>query len=342
MKIQTLAVLSVLALPALAARETASTDTVKTGFDFRTDAVRVIAVTDEVLPIAILSADASTLVCNAMMGEDPTDPATWVPGKEMARYATSAETAIDWKPVKHGLFRLAYDNGTETRYAYYDCRETAGLPDGDPINDFPITPTVSAATAASDGAKVRVTLVDPAKGELVEGVDYALFYSNNFNLGTATVIAKGIGDYAGEASATYEVVSQTPETASEDLLAVMLDTRTGALVYEDKKDVPFFARNNTETFAAGCLWTPGGETSATKLARVSYAAVASAEAETPDASAFTVLDEGDGEYAWQVKFKGMAGWYDFRFEIVTSGVPGEASFTRRLYVPARGLLLFVR
>lgn len=342
MKIQTLAVLSVLVLPALAARETVSTDTVKTGFDFRTDVVRVIAVTDEILPIAILGADASTLVCNAMMGEDPADPAGWVPGKVVSRYETSAETAIAWKPIKHGLFRLAYDDGTQTRYAYYDCRETAGLPDGDPIDAFPITPSVSVVSAASDGAKVKVTLVDPEKGELVEGVDYALVYSNNFNIGTATVIARGLGDYVGEASVTYEVVAQVPETVCEDALTVTLDTRTGALSYGDRSQIPPFARNNTETFDEGCLWTPGGETPSTRLARVSYAAVASAEAETPEASAFTVLDAGDGERGWLVGFRGLGGWYDFRFEIVTGGVAGEESFTRRLYVPSKGIVVILR
>ena len=341
MKVQAFAFLAVLAMPALAARQTVSTDTVDAAFDLRADAVRVIATTDEILQVAILTADPSTLVCNAMMGEDPADPTTWVQGKEMARYATNAETTIDWKPNRHGLFRLAYDNGSDTLYAYYDCRETAGLPDGSPIDGFPITPTVSAAPAASDGAKVKVTLADPQAGELVEGEAYVLVYSNNFNIGTATVTAKGFGDYAGEVSATYEVVSQTPVLMAEDQLVAMFDTRTGALVYVNRGQIPQFARNNTETFAEGCQWKQGGETSATKLARVSFAAVGSADAEAPDASAFTTLVEGDGECAWQEKFSKMSGWYDFRFEIVTGGVVGDKSFTRRLYVPAKGFVLLL-
>lgn len=339
MKIQTFAFLSVAALQALAAREMVSTDTMGAAFDLRSDAVRVIATTDEVLAIAILGADDSTLVCNVMVGEDPADPTTWTLGREAARYETNAETTIDWKPDRHGLFRLAYDNGTDTLYAYYDCRGTAGLPDGSPINGFPIVATVSAVSAASDGAKVKVTLTDPQGGELVEGDDYVLVYSNNFNVGTATVTAKGIGDYAGEVSATYEVVSQVPVRMSEDQLAVVLDTRTGDLAYKNRGQIPQFTRNNTETFVEGCLWQQGGETSATKLARVSYAAVASADAETPDASAFTILDEGDSERAWQEKFRNMGGWYDFRFEIVTGGVVSEQSFTRRLRVPPKGFVL---
>jgi len=341
MKIQAFAFLSVAALQVLAARETVSTDTVDAAFDLRADAVRVIATTDEILPVAILTADPSTLVCNVMAGEDLADPATWIVGREMARYETSAETTIDWKPDRHGLFRLAYDNGSDTLYAYYDCRETEGLPDGSPVNGFPIATTVSAVSAASDGAKVKVTLTDPQAGELVEGEDYLLVYSNNFNIGTATVTAKGIGNYAGEVSATYEVVSQTPVRMSEGQLAAMLDTRTGALAYVDRRHIPQFTRNNTETFAEGCLWKQGGETSATKLARVSYASVGSADAETPDASAFTTLDEGDGERAWQEKFMNMGGWYDFRFDIVTGGVVGEQSFVRRLYVPTKGILLIL-
>ena len=342
MKIKAFAFLSVAALQVLAARETVSTDTVDAAFDLRADAVRVIATTDEILPVAILTADPSTLVCNVMAGDDLSDPATWTVGREMARYETSAETALDWKPDRHGLFRLAYDNGSDTLYAYYDCRETAGLPDGDSINGFPIAPAVAAVPAASDGAVVTVTLSDPAVGVLVEGQDYVLVYSNNFNVGTATVTAIGVGAYAGEASTTYEIVSQTPVAVSEAQLAATFDTRTGSLTYADRSQVPPFVRNNTETFAEGCIWQKDGEMSATKLARVSYAAVGSSGAETPEASAFTLLDEGDGERAWAVNLKNMGGWYDFRFEIVTNGVPEETFFIRRVYVPVLGFVLIVR
>jgi hypothetical protein len=40
---------------------------------------------------------------------------------------------------------------------------------------------------------------------LVEGVDYELTYSDNKDAGTSTIVIKGIGNYSGERSITFEI-----------------------------------------------------------------------------------------------------------------------------------------
>ncbi len=47
--------------------------------------------------------------------------------------------------------------------------------------------------------------------QLLEGVDYTVDFENNTASGTATVIVKGIGNFAGEYQTNFEIVSEGPE-----------------------------------------------------------------------------------------------------------------------------------
>lgn len=82
------------------------------------------------------------------------------------------------------------------------------------------------------GAKVTVTnpsltytgselysaaIVTIGEAVLTEGVDYALTYENNINVGTATVVVTGIGSFRGEALGSFEI---TPLTVDTELLTV--------------------------------------------------------------------------------------------------------------------------
>jgi len=51
-----------------------------------------------------------------------------------------------------------------------------------------------------------VSIMNGAGNALVKGTDFTLSYSNNINVGTATVIATGIGNYSFTKSLTFEIV----------------------------------------------------------------------------------------------------------------------------------------
>ena len=61
-------------------------------------------------------------------------------------------------------------------------------------------------TATFDGVDV----------ELVEGEDYTLSYSNNTNVGTATVIATGIGNYTGTLTETWRITGANLTVIAND------------------------------------------------------------------------------------------------------------------------------
>ena len=71
-------------------------------------------------------------------------------------------------------------------------------PDNAVYTGSPITPT-PVVTANFDGNVVTLDY----------GIDYTLSYSNNVNVGTATVTVTGIGNYSGSISATWSITGAT-------------------------------------------------------------------------------------------------------------------------------------
>ena len=73
-----------------------------------------------------------------------------------------------------------------------------------------------------------VSLYSPVNGVLlVEGTDYTLEYINNLEIGTATVIAHGIGNYDGDAPKNFQIVkSQIPvaDSSSPDSSSSVADS----------------------------------------------------------------------------------------------------------------------
>jgi hypothetical protein len=59
---------------------------------------------------------------------------------------------------------------------------------------------------------------------LVNNTDYTLTYKNNKNVGTATVTARGIGNYTGTKSCTFKIVAKQVETVP---IYRLFNTRTG-------------------------------------------------------------------------------------------------------------------
>ena len=68
-------------------------------------------------------------------------------------------------------------------------------------------------------------------GNLVLGRDYTVTYTNNVNIGTATVIIKGIGNYTGEIRITFVIIdASTPATSA----SVSIVSDITSLGYEEK------------------------------------------------------------------------------------------------------------
>lgn len=82
------------------------------------------------------------------------------------------------------------------------------------LKDISKTTVVGGAIAGAKyvycGEKIIVHIVlKDGKKTLREGTDYTLSYKNNVNVGTATVIIKGKGDYTGQKYAYFEIVRNT-------------------------------------------------------------------------------------------------------------------------------------
>ena len=98
---------------------------------------------------------------------------------------------------------------------------------------------LSSDTESYTGSEIKpeVTIVNPTSGfTLVEGLDYELSYSDNVNVGTATVTITGLDGYADStATANFEIVSETVTKTSiaDATVSVANATYTGSSVTPD-------------------------------------------------------------------------------------------------------------
>lgn len=91
-----------------------------------------------------------------------------------------------------------------------------------------------------------VTVMDGTK-LLVSGTDYAVGYSSNTEAGTATVTVSGLGNYTGEASATFTIVKNTtPDTDEEASVTI---GATGKTTYTGTRDLDF-TNSSAEAYVA--------------------------------------------------------------------------------------------
>lgn len=56
--------------------------------------------------------------------------------------------------------------------------------------------------------------------DLTEGTDYTVSYENNIEVGTATAIIKGTGNYTGTLTITFKIVAKSQDDANKDKIAV--------------------------------------------------------------------------------------------------------------------------
>ena len=127
---------------------------------------------------------------------------------------------------------------------YEDCIGEASfeirLPDSLP-KEFTVV-SEYASVEFSSGTKRPSAKVTIGGKELTRGVDYILAYANNTSVGTATVTANGIGNYAGiSGSTTFEITNKIVDmTVTVSPAKVNLDARgaiTGVTVMVGKKQL---------------------------------------------------------------------------------------------------------
>ena len=77
-----------------------------------------------------------------------------------------------------------------------------------------LTPDFTFENRIYTGSEITATSIEIIDDNytLVEGTDFNVEYSNNINAGTATITIKGIGNYAGTKTATFEIL---PKNLSE-------------------------------------------------------------------------------------------------------------------------------
>ena len=92
--------------------------------------------------------------------------------------------------------------------------------------------TLGTSTFTFNGTELKPTVtVKDGNTTLVENTDYTLAFTNNVNVGTATVTATGIGNYSGTKTATYAIIKAdiTP-TAPTAQTGLVYTTQPQALI----------------------------------------------------------------------------------------------------------------
>ena len=92
--------------------------------------------------------------------------------------------------------------------------------------------TLGTSTFTFNGTELKPTVtVKDGEATLVENTDYTLAFTNNVNVGTATVTATGIGNYSGTKTATYAIIKAdiTP-TAPTAQTGLVYTTQPQALI----------------------------------------------------------------------------------------------------------------
>ena len=104
--------------------------------------------------------------------------------------------------VDKNLIVYCYPNSTTEEY----CKKT-GLKYSyiKKLSDYTISIPYSSYTYRGRGIKPTVTVKDASGKKLTKGTDYTVSYSNNTNVGTATITVTGKGAYTGTLKKTFKV-----------------------------------------------------------------------------------------------------------------------------------------
>ena len=159
---------------------------------------------------------------------------------------TPAVTVTDGsKTLESGTdYTISYENNTNAGTATATVTGQGNY-QGDVAKNFTISPKGLMADMVADIAAQTYTgsALTPAltitygDQTLVSGTDYTVSYSNNINVGQATVTVTGHGNYTDEVSTTFTIANNTtPDT--EDEASVTIGT-TGKTTYTGTRDLDF-------------------------------------------------------------------------------------------------------
>jgi hypothetical protein len=103
-------------------------------------------------------------------------------------------------------------------------------------------------SAVTPSATISIT---DGKYKLVQNTDYTVSYSNNTTVGTASVIITGIGNYQGDISSTFDIVSRNISTHhSEFVLTAPDKTYTGSAITLTNDELIFVYSVTGETLTS--------------------------------------------------------------------------------------------
>ena len=84
--------------------------------------------------------------------------------------------------------------------------------------------------------KLNHQLTD-GSSKLVENKDYTISYANNISVGTASVLIKGIGNYSGSISKTFQILETEPAIVTKDINTLTISDITDK-IYTGKVITP--------------------------------------------------------------------------------------------------------
>ncbi len=132
---------------------------------------------------------------------------------------------------------------------WYFCDLSANVIDPSPqtaLSDCTIS-SISAQTYTGSEIKPTVTVKDGTK-TLVSGTDYTVSYTNNVNVGTATVAIAGKGNYSGTVNKTFTINAKS--VSSLTVSSISAQTYTGSAI---KPAVT--VKNGSTTLVSGTDYT---------------------------------------------------------------------------------------
>ena len=147
---------------------------------------------------------------------------------------------VYWSVDKDGIIDITaddYSSSATRKYIYVQGLETgsvvltattvSGLTKSMKINvnSRPMSDTTIADIDDQiyTGSEIKpVVYVSGKSGSLTEGIDYTCTYSNNINVGTATITVNGKGIYAGTETVTFKIVPKDISQAQEKALDAVI------------------------------------------------------------------------------------------------------------------------
>lgn len=248
-----------------AATTLAQTAPTSVALDTRTDAVRVITDTADLLPFVYNSsaswgsggdvAATATITIDNYSGNPAAEPETWnaTGASTVLLSATAGEGTSSWAPTQRRLYKANLTVGATVLSAWFDLTGATALTL--PVDLATADIVLSQTSYVCDGdPKLPTVTVTCGGNPLAEGTDYTKTVSYNVNPGTVTITLYGIGGYGGVKTVQFTITEPVSQLVAENTLAncPAVDTRTVAIrdIAELGEILPF-AYNSDIAWAAG-------------------------------------------------------------------------------------------